>query len=103
RVLAWLQVFHQEAVLIVAQQVAANGGCVEMRHVEINKGFVDFLRSGLVDAFGLGALEGFVDLALGQVQATNAAVSGQLTPAGRLVNVFPDGGGLLRNASSFLH
>ena len=82
------ELFHQEAVLVVAQQVAADGRRVQVRGVEVDEGLVGGLCGGLVDAFGLGALEGFVDLPASQVQTPDRATAGQLGPVGRLVDVW---------------
>ncbi len=85
--LARLEVRHQIGVLTLAQQVAANGRRVQVRGVEIDEGFVALFRRGNVDPLGLGALEGIVDLATGQVHAADGAIAHQLGPAGRLEDV----------------
>ncbi len=86
--LARLEVLHQFAVLTFAQQVAANGGRVQMGGVEIDEGLVALLRAGHVDTLCLGADEGVVHLASGQVHAADGAVAGQFGPVARLVEIF---------------
>ncbi len=91
RVFARLERAHQVGVLRLTKQVAADGRRVEFGGVQVDEGLALLVRLGLVDAFGFGALEGLVDLAVGQQQAADRAVAGQLGPAGRLVHVGANG------------
>ncbi len=102
-VLARLEFPLQVGVVSVAEQGASDGGRVQVGGVEVDEGLPDFLRCGLVDAFGFGAFERLIDVALGQVQAANRAIAGQLAPAGGLVIVLADGGGFLRRTGLFFH
>ena len=100
--LAGLEFLHEEAILIVAQQRAADGRRIQVGGVELDKGVIDLIGAGVVDAFGFGALEGGVDLATGQVQAADGAVAGQLFPGGGLEKVLAHGGGLARHTGRVL-
>lgn len=86
-VLARLEFFHEEAVLVVAQQVATDGRRIQMRSIEIDERLAELLGGRFVHTLCRSALEGLVDLAIGQVQPTDGAVAGQLSPTGRLVNI----------------
>ncbi|MNY12001.1 hypothetical protein D3C86_1450600 [compost metagenome] len=100
--LARLEFLHEKPVLVVAQQVAADGRRVQVGDVEFDEGVVDLFGTGVVDAFGFGALESGVDLATGQVQAADRAVAGQLLPGGGFENVLAYGGRFLRVAGLVL-
>ncbi len=91
--LAGLEVLHEETVLIVAQQRTADGRRVQVGGVQLDKGVIDLIRAGRVDAFGFGALEGRIDLPTGQIQTADSAVSAQLLPGGGLEKVLANGGG----------
>ena len=103
RMLAWLELVHQRAVVRVAEQGATDGRWVQVRGVEVDESVLHLLCRRLVDAFALGALERLVDVALGQVQAADRAVAGQLAPGCRLVIIRADGGRFLRDARLALH
>ncbi len=103
RMLAWLELVHQRAVVRVAEQGAADGRWVQVRGVEVDEGVLHLICRGLVDAFALGALERLVDLALGQVQPADRAVAGQVVPGRLFVVIRADGGRFLRDARLALH
>src|SRR3990167_8850505 len=84
RLLARLERLHQKTVLVVAEQIAADGRRIQVRGVKVDKGVVDLLGRSYLDPFGFAALERLVDLTTGQVQAANGSVPRQLGPVGRL-------------------
>src|SRR5690606_27954960 len=96
RVLARFQVFHQKAVLVIPQQVAANGRRIQVGHVEVDKGVLDLVHGGLINAFGFSALEGLGDVTIGEMQAADGAIAGQLRPGGRLIDLLTDCAGFWR-------
>ncbi|GGJ06012.1 hypothetical protein GCM10009083_23690 [Halopseudomonas pertucinogena] len=58
---------------------------------------------GLINALGLGALEGAVDIGIGQQQSADGAVTGQFRPAGGLVDLLAHGGGPAAGGHVGLH
>src|SRR5690606_38189899 len=63
--LARLEILHQETVLVIAQQVATDGGRIQMGDIEVDEGVAYLFCSGLVDALGFAALERLVDITAG--------------------------------------
>src|SRR5690606_24222976 len=55
--LAGFEFFHQEAILVVAQQVTTNRWRIEMSHVEIDKGVIELFNRCFVNAFGFRPLK----------------------------------------------
>ena len=83
-----LEVFHEEAVLVIAEQIATHGRWVEVSGVEIDKGLIQPIHRYLVDVFSVGAGKGTVDVRVAQQETTHRAIAGQLCPACGLVDIF---------------
>ncbi|MCY1540725.1 hypothetical protein D9M68_763810 [compost metagenome] len=66
-----------------------------MGGVKVDEGIVCLLGRGRLYPLGFGALEGIVDLATGQVQAADCAITGELRPASGLIDILTHTGRLL--------
>ncbi|MNF67538.1 hypothetical protein D3C84_493560 [compost metagenome] len=93
--LAGFEFLHEDAILMVAQQRAADGRGVQVGGVQLDEGVIDLIRAGVVDTFGFSALEGGIDLSTGQVQPANGAVASQLLPRGGFEKILAYGGGFV--------
>src|SRR5690554_6833967 len=91
-VFAGLEILHQETVLVVAQQVAADGRRIQVGHVQVDEGLFKLVRRHLIDLFGSGADKGLIDLGIAQQQAADGSIPDQFGPAGWPIDLLEHSG-----------
>ena len=74
------QLGHQPLVLALAQQVAADGGGIQIGGVQVDQRVIPLIRCGSFHTFSGAALESVVYGTAGQQQPANGTISGQFFP-----------------------